>query len=115
MRPPPTAPDSDQRRTSCDTTVATKQDIAELRSFVDRALIRLHTELTAILRPSKRYMNVEECATYVGRSREAVRMLVKRRQIPHLLVGRRVQFDRERIDRWINRHSRRGAQLSDEI
>lgn len=60
---------------------------------------------------SARYMSVATCATYIGRTPKAVRNLVDRSQIPYLKVGRRVQFDRERIDNWMGRHTRRGAGL----
>lgn len=56
-----------------------------------------------------RYLTVPALATYIGRSEEAVRMLVKRGQIPTIRVGRRVQFDKEKIDRWMGRHSQRAA------
>lgn len=58
-----------------------------------------------------RYFNVEQCAAYIGRTDNAVRMLVKKGQIPRLKLGRKVQFDKEKIDRWMERHSQRGAGL----
>ena len=90
---------------------ASKQDIAELRSYIDEALARLRGELATIVRPNKRYMDVNECAEYVGRTAKAIRGLVRRREIPHIRVGRRVQFDREKIDRWVGWHSKRGVRF----
>jgi excisionase family DNA binding protein len=54
---------------------------------------------------TSRYLTTPTCATYIGRTVAAVRGLVKRGQIPCVRVGRRVQFDKERIDRWMNRKS----------
>ncbi|HZI27150.1 MAG TPA: excisionase family DNA-binding protein, partial [Gemmatimonadaceae bacterium] len=90
-------------------TLASKQDIAQLRSYIDEVLARLRVELATIICPNKRYMDVKECAEYVGRTNRAIEGLVRRRQIPHIRVGRRVQFDREKIDRWVAWHSKRGA------
>lgn len=56
-----------------------------------------------------RYLSVDACATYIGRTQDAIRGLVKRRQIPHVKIGRRVQFDKEAVDKWVQRHSKRGV------
>jgi excisionase family DNA binding protein len=56
-----------------------------------------------------RYLSVEQCAAYIGRTPEAVRMMVKRGQLPRLKVGRLTQFDKEKIDRWMERRSHRGT------
>jgi excisionase family DNA binding protein len=61
--------------------------------------------------PAGRWMNVDQCAAYIGRTPNAVRMLVKKGQIPRMPVGRKLQFDREKIDRWMKRHAKRGAML----
>jgi excisionase family DNA binding protein len=58
-----------------------------------------------------RYMTTDQCAAYLGRTVKAVQCLVQKGHIPHFKVGRRVQFDRERIDRWMGQYARRGAQL----
>lgn len=60
-----------------------------------------------------RFMNVEDCAAHIGRTVIAVRRLVAKGQIPTIRVGRRVQFDREKIDRWMERHARRGQQVDE--
>ncbi len=89
--------------------IATKQDIAELKSFIDS---RRREVLTQSSQPSdSRYMDFEECANYIGRTRAALRGLIQRKQIPHMALGRRLQFDRITIDRWMARHSRRGKVL----
>ena len=58
-----------------------------------------------------RYLTVEQCAIYLGRTVDGVRGLVKRRQVPVIRLGRKVQFDKEALDRWIQRHSQRGATI----
>lgn len=57
--------------------------------------------------PEPRFFDVNACAAYICRSPEAVRHLVKRAEIPHFKVGRRVQFDRLKIDRWMAQTARR--------
>lgn len=60
---------------------------------------------------TNRYMDTATCAAYIGRSVEAVWQLVHKGQIPVIRVGRRLSFDRERIDRWMDRHAQRGAMV----
>lgn len=89
--------------------VATKQDIADLKAFIDQ---RLREALTHPRQPTdSRYMDFEQCAAYIGRTPKALRGLISRKQIPHMALGRRLQFDRITIDRWMARHSRRGKLL----
>lgn len=89
--------------------IATKRDIADLKAYLETELRRIVADLKE--KTISRTMTVEECADYIRRTPEAVRTMVKRAHIPHMKIGRRVQFDREKIDRWMERHSRRGAQL----
>lgn len=58
-----------------------------------------------------RYLTYEQCATYIGRTVRAVEGLVRRGQIPVIRLGARVQFDKEAVDRWMQRHSQRGASI----
>lgn len=88
--------------------IATKQDIADLKAFFDQRLRELLTDLS---RSDNRYMDLEQCAAYIGRTTHALRGLIRRRQIPHMRIGRRLQFDRDKIDSWMKRHARRGALL----
>ena len=60
-----------------------------------------------------RFFDVPTCAAYICRTPEAVRQLVKRAEIPYVKVGRRVQFDRDGIDRWIQMHHRSAARKSE--
>ena len=51
---------------------------------------------------TQRLLNVEEAAVYLGRSPGALRMLIHRGQVPVVRIGdRRVQLDREDLDRLI--------------
>lgn len=54
------------------------------------------------------YMTVEECAAYTGRTPEAVRQLAQELRIPHIRIDGRIQFVRERIDRWMERERASG-------
>jgi excisionase family DNA binding protein len=79
-------------------------EVRELRSSLQVAAptVDAVTELA-----KGRYMNVDEAAAYLHRTVKAIRMLVHRAEIPHQKHGRRVQFDRDKLDRWMERHSRR--------
>lgn len=62
--------------------------------------------------PIGRYLSLEQCAAYIGRTPKAVERLLEKGDIPHMKVKGRLAFDRERIDRWMERHTvtcRRGA------
>ena len=59
----------------------------------------------------QRYMDVNDCAIYIGRTPKAVRRLIDRAEIPAIRTGRKLQFDKEQIDRWMQRHAVRGKQL----
>lgn len=58
-----------------------------------------------------RYLTVDTCAAYLGRTPKAVRRLVERGELPCIRVGRRVQFDRDKIDSWMSRHTVRGKHV----
>ena len=62
-----------------------------------------------------RLLNVADIALKLGRTEKAIRRLVERRQIPHLRIGRRVQFCEATIDRWLMRHARRGMTLTEPL
>jgi excisionase family DNA binding protein len=87
--------------------IATKQDLAALKARIEDLFREFATG-----KVQPRYMSVAECAAYIGRTPRAVFGLLHKGAIPHIRLGRRVQFDRERIDRWIDRHARRGRLLS---
>lgn len=108
------------------TDVATKDDIAALRDSTDRLVTALVRQVATTVTPAvvlppelplsgargpRHYLNVAQAAAYLGRTPKAIRMLVYRGEIPTIRVGRRVQFDRERLDRWMERHADRGALL----
>jgi excisionase family DNA binding protein len=88
--------------------LATKQDIADLKAFIDERLNALESAAGGQSPPSK-FMTMTQCAAHIGRTHKSVEHMVRKAQIPHIKIGRRVQFDREKIDRWIERHGRRGA------
>jgi excisionase family DNA binding protein len=54
----------------------------------------------------KRYLKVEELATYLGLSPETIRAWVKKRQIPFYKLGRAVRFDKHEIDKWLESKKR---------
>jgi len=60
---------------------------------------------------SKKHLNTNECAEFIGRSPGAVRNLVLRRAIPFRKPGGRLLFLRNEIEEWIE--SSPGMKLSD--
>jgi excisionase family DNA binding protein len=88
--------------------------VAELPRTLERSSVRGLEEVDQRERPSSsavpsggKYMNAAECAAYLGRTEKAVRHMVDRLQIPNAKIGRRLVFDRDKLDRWIERHSHR--------
>ena len=49
---------------------------------------------------SVRYMTIQQCSVYIGRSVTAIYRLVARRQIPFIRNGRNLRFDKVAIDAW---------------
>ncbi len=47
-----------------------------------------------------RWMTVDICSKYVGRTTAAIRRLVFLGEIPYHHCGKRVTFDRFKIDKW---------------
>jgi excisionase family DNA binding protein len=73
----------------------------------DRLLEMLAEKLAAKLsqEPSHLYprlMTVEQAATYLGRTREAVQHLVSSGKVPTVRADRRVFLDRVDLDKWID-------------
>ncbi len=54
-------------------------------------------------RPRRPLMNVREAAKYLSLSEDALRSMVQRRQIPFIKMGdRRIRFDPDELDRWLD-------------
>jgi excisionase family DNA binding protein len=79
------------------------------QTFVDRLAHSLAPRVAQLLKENMslgngkieiRYMNIEQCSTYIGRSTTAVYRLVARREIPFIRNGRTLRFDRVAIDAW---------------
>ena len=47
-------------------------------------------------------LTVEQAAEWLGMSPAAIRSMVQRRQVPYFKVGRRVRFDPDHVQRWLN-------------
>lgn len=52
----------------------------------------------------KRLLNIKECAEYLGLSIQAIYNRVSQRRIPYIKDGKRVLFDIEELQRWIEKH-----------
>lgn len=50
---------------------------------------------------SARLLTVEQAATYIGRTKEAVQHMVSRGKLPTVRTDRRVFIDRNDLDQWI--------------
>lgn len=52
-------------------------------------------------------MSMEETAAYLGRSVEALRMMVRRGKVPGVVkIDRRIQFNRQAIYAWVESKAR---------
>jgi excisionase family DNA binding protein len=57
-----------------------------------------------------RYLSVAQLAEYVpALTQKAIYHLVADGKIPCIRLGRKIQFDKEKIDRWMERHSHRAT------
>ena len=83
-------------------------DIGPLALEVPNALIEtLSQRVAAIVLErlevisNRRWLTVDQAADYIGRSPEAIRGLVKRRELTGYKPDGRLQLDREELDRWM--------------
>ena len=53
-------------------------------------------------RTTTRLLTVKEAAAYIGRTEQAVRHLIHKRELVVVRKGRRVHLDRCDLDRWID-------------
>lgn len=51
---------------------------------------------------SKKYLNIDELAIYISSTKSTIYTKKCRNQIPFTKIGRRLLFDVEEIDEWIN-------------
>jgi excisionase family DNA binding protein len=57
-------------------------------------------------RPQKRLYNVNEAAVYLGRSAWALREMYYQGKVPTVKDGRRILFDIQDLDAWIEAHKK---------
>lgn len=50
---------------------------------------------------NKRIFNVNELAKYLGVSEQLIYKMKREQKLPHFRVGRRILFDKNKIDLWI--------------
>ena len=53
----------------------------------------------------KRFLDVKEASEYLGLAESTLYGMVSERRIPFTKMGRRLKFDRDKLDRWIRDHS----------
>jgi excisionase family DNA binding protein len=53
----------------------------------------------------RRLLDIREVSAYTGLATKTLYTMVSQRRIPFVKLGRLTKFDREELDRWINRHS----------
>jgi excisionase family DNA binding protein len=75
-------------------------------TFAHHIIEQLKPLLESLIRPStsiqQRLFDVEQAATYLGRSPEAVRLLIHRRRLPVTKIDGKVQIDRAALDKIIS-------------
>lgn len=54
---------------------------------------------------TRRLLDIDEVAVYIGLSRHTVYTMVSQRRIPFVKMGRRTKFNLRAIDEWIAEHS----------
>ena len=53
----------------------------------------------------KRFLSLRETSEYMNLSTSLLYKLVEAKQIPHTRVGRKILFDRQRLERFIDENS----------
>jgi excisionase family DNA binding protein len=53
--------------------------------------------------PERRYLTAAEAAEYIGSTESTVRSWTSRRMIPYVKKGRLVRYDREALDKWMQK------------
>jgi predicted DNA-binding transcriptional regulator AlpA len=76
-----------------------RQAGGEAEVIAEKVAAKLQKEPAPIAKPDAVYISVEEAATILGVSREALDKRIQRRQVPGVVrtAGRRVQIDRARM------------------
>lgn len=64
----------------------------------------------------KRYLNHKEASEYLGIPEPGLYRLKKKYQIPHSKRGRKLRYDRVKLDTWVEeRHKKYGVTLEEAI
>ena len=53
----------------------------------------------------KRFLTIKETSEYLNLSTSLLYKLVERKQVPHTRIGRKILFDRQRLERFIDENS----------
>ena len=53
----------------------------------------------------KRFLTIKETSEYLNLSTSLLYKLVERKQVPHTSIGRKILFDRQRLERFIDENS----------
>lgn len=59
-------------------------------------------------------MTVQETAAYLGVSDDTVYEMVRRKEIPHIRIRRRILFRRDTLDNWLSRMEAASERRSEE-
>lgn len=54
---------------------------------------------------ARRLLDIRDVASYTGLSTHTLYTMVSQRRIPFVKLGRRVKFDKGKVDDWIKNHS----------
>lgn len=83
-------------------------DIGPLALEVPNALIETLAQRVAAIvlerleaTSNRRWLTVDQAADYIGRSPDAIRGLVKRRELTGYKPDGRLQLDRQELDQWM--------------
>ncbi len=53
----------------------------------------------------KRLLNIKEASEYLGIPKGSLYKLVWQRRIPFVKIGKALRFDKEKIDKWIEKNT----------
>mgnify|MGYP004445355373 FL=1 len=72
--------------------------VADLRNKVDAILLKLSERENEQVRPVRKRLSVQECATYLGKAVTTIYAMTSEGIIPHYKVGNRLYFYEDELD-----------------
>jgi excisionase family DNA binding protein len=76
-------------------------------AFIEELATRVAAKVVMTLQPQpqNRLMDLKTAAEYMGCTASALRQAANNGKVPRTKLGKRIMFDRERLDRFIEEHT----------